>query len=211
MFNLSKALIDGTFDAENFRYCFDRAATNSAKKAAANAGDVASQEQGSANALSAQLTPFYRQEMNATHAFTPEQTNEMLNYAEGPAAGSAATAAGQAASESARTRNTSGFSSALDQAARDRTKAVGTASEGIGAADITGAKALNQQGAEGMSNLYGVDTGAMLKAMGQVPEDINAQVNAGSHGWFQNMTDLIRALKPGASGGGGTSASFSMG
>jgi hypothetical protein len=139
--------------------------------------------------------------MNATHAFDPSQTNELLNYAEGPAAGSAATTAGKAASEAARTRNTSGFSSALDQAARNRNQAVGTASEGIGAEDIMGAKQLNQEGAAGMSGLYGVDTNAMLKAMGQQNEDIDTGIKAGQSGWFQNMTGLLNALK----GAGGSS------
>ena len=172
----------------------DRAASNAAKTNAATAGNVASQEGSSANAIGSQLTPFYRQEMNATHAFTPEQTGELLNYAEGPAAGSAATTAGKAASEAARTRNTSGFSSALDQAARNRNQAVGTASEGIGAEDIMGAKQLNQEGAAGMSGLYGVDMNAMLKAMGQQNEDVNTEIQAGKSGWFQNLMNGIATV-----------------
>jgi hypothetical protein len=176
----------------------DRAASNASKTNAATAGNVASQEGSSANAIGSQLTPFYRQEMNATHAFDPSQTNELLNYAEGPAAGSAATTAGKAASEAARTRNTSGFSSALDQAARNRNQAVGTASEGIGAEDIMGAKQLNQEGAAGMSNLYDVDTNAMLKAMGQQNTDIGTEVEAGKSGWFENAMNAITTLTGGA-------------
>lgn len=171
----------------------DRAASNVAKKAAGTAGDVATQEGSNATSEHAQLTPFYRQEMNATHGFNPEQTNELLNFAEGPAAGSAATTAGQAASESARTRNTSGFSSALDQAARDRNKAVGTASEGVGVQDVLGAKALNQEGAKGMAGLYDTDTGAMLKSMGIQNQDLQTQIDAGKSGWFENLTNGVNA------------------
>jgi hypothetical protein len=187
----------------------DRAAQNAAKNAENTATGVQAQEQASANEASAALTPFYRQEMNATHAFNPEQTNELLNYAEGPAAGSAATTAGKASSEMARTRNTSGFAPALDQAARDRNSAVSTASEGVGAQDILGAKQLNQEGAEGMAGMYGTDTNAMLKAMGQQGEDINSWVNAdNSRGWMQQLNDAMKmAGKVGSSiaGGGGDS------
>jgi len=189
----------------------DRAASNAAKQAASNAGNVATSEQSQANALSSQLTPFYRQEMNAQHLYNPEQTNELLNFAEAPLAGSAATSAGGAASQAARTRNTSGFTPALDQAARDRNKAMGTASLGVGAQDITGAKALNQAGAGGMSNLYGVDTEGMLKAMGIQTGDINAEIEAGKSGWFQNLlgagntiANIYRAFKSGQGGGGGS-------
>lgn len=179
----------------------DRAAQGQAQSAANNASNTATSEGSQASEDSAALTPFYRQEMNAQHLFNPEQTNELLNYAEGPAAGSAATAAGKAGSEAARTRNTSGFSSALDEAARNRNQTVGTASEGIGAEDVMGAKELNQEGAKGISGMYGVDTDAMLKAMGIQTGDINSEVTAGNSGWYQNMNATIAALR----GAGGSS------
>jgi hypothetical protein len=182
----------------------DRAAQNEAKSAAANAGSVASQEGSNASALGAQLTPFYRQEMNAQHGFNPGQTNELLNYAGSAAGGGMATAQGAANSEAARTRNTSGFSSALDEAARNRNQTMSQANLGVGAQDVMGAKQLNQEGAAGMQGLYGTDTNAMLGSMGQQQGDINAQVNAGKSGWFQNMTGLLGALgKAGGSVAGG--------
>ena len=175
----------------------DRAAQGQASRAAGTAESVAGQEQNAAQQAQNQLFPFYRGEMLAQHLFQPGQTQTLLNAAEAPLAASAATAQGQAASQAARTRNAAGFSSALDQAARDRNAALGQAGENIAAEDIRGAKALNQAGAEGMSGLFKTDTGAMLTAMGQVPEDINAEVNAGKSGWFQNTLSTLNALKPG--------------
>ena len=185
----------------------DRSAQNAAKQAAGTARDTAASEQGNANAEHAQLEPFYRQEMNAQHLYNPEQTNELLNYAGSSIAGSGATAGGEAASEAARTRNTSGFSSALDQNARDRSKVMANANLGVGAQDIMGAKELNQEGAAGMSKLYGADTDAMLKSMGIQNQDIQTQIEAGKSGWFQNMNQLISTL----TGGKGLSGIPGMG
>ena len=165
----------------------DRAAQNAAKQAEKSAVAVAGQEQGAAGAERNALTPFYRQEMNAQHAFQPQQLQELLSAAGTPLAASAATTAGKAASEAARTRNSSGFSAALDQAARDRNAAMGNVGLEVGKEDVLGAQKLRQEGAEGMSNLFGVDTNAMLKAMGQQSEDINSEVGAGKTGWFQNL------------------------
>lgn len=171
----------------------DRAAAAEAKNAAATAANTAAQEQSQANAASARLTPFFSQEMQAQHMFNPGQQNELLNYNEQGAGGANAGLAGTAASEAARTRNTSGFSSALDAAARSRQSAMGSAGLGIGEADIMGAKQLNQAGAQGMAGLYGTDTEAMLKSMGIQTGDINAQIEAGKSGFFQNLMQGIQA------------------
>jgi hypothetical protein len=144
-------------------------------------------EESQANAAQGALTPFYRSEMSAQHGFNPGQTQELLNYAGAGVGGSGAAATGEAASEAARTRNTSGFSSALDQNARQRQQEMATVNAGVGAQDVMGAKALNQEGAAGEMGLYGTDTSAMLSAMGQVPADIAAANQSGQNGWFQNL------------------------
>lgn len=206
MFNLSKSFLNGTISpfspGDDYRWCYDRAAQQAARGAQRFAAGTAEQERSAANAERAQLTPFYRMEMNVQHAFTPEQTNELLNYAGATAAGSGATTAGEAASQAARTRNTSGFTPALDAAARDRTKALSTANLGVGAQDIAGAKEMNQEGARGMQGLYGTDTNAMLGAMGRNVDAINAEVNAGKSGWFQNLMQGIQTLTGGKGLGG---------
>jgi hypothetical protein len=197
MFNISKRFIEQNYDTSECRWCYDRAASNAAKSAGAQAAGTAATEQGQANALGAQLTPFYRQEMNAQHGFTPQQTNELLTAAGAGVAGAGANAMGEAASQAARTRNTSGFSAALDQNARDRQAQMGQIGAGVAAQDVLGAKQLNQQGAAGMQGLYGTDTEAMLKAMGIQTGDINAQIEAGKSGWLQNMNQTISAITGG--------------
>ena len=183
----------------------DRAAQNEAGQAAGTAGTTAAGYGANAANANAALVPFYRQEMQAQHLFNPAQTSELLNAAESPLAAGAATDYGRAQSEAARTRNTSGFSGALDEAARQRNQALGQANLGIGEADVMGAKELNQEGAAGMQGLYGTDVNAQLKAMGIQNEDINTEIQAGKSGWFQNLmngiqtiTGGVKALRPGS-------------
>ena len=171
----------------------DRAASNAAKGAAANAGNVAGAAESNATNEHGQLAPFFSSEMKAQHGFNPQQTNELLDYAGAGIGGTGASSTGEAASEAARTRNTSGFAPALDQNARDRAREMATVNEGVGAQDVMGAKALNQEGAAGMNGLYGADTNTMLKSMGQQNEDINTQLGADKAGWFQNLTNGIGA------------------
>ncbi len=175
----------------------DRAAQSAAKAAEKEATTTAGTARGNAGSEHAALTPFYQQEMNAQHLYNPGQLNTLLDSAEAPLAGSAATAAGQAASQGARTRNTSGFSAALDQNARDRQAALGQAGMNVASEDIMGAKKLNQEGAAGMQGLFGTDTSSMLNAMGQESNDINAQSEAGRQGWLQNMNETITAITGG--------------
>jgi hypothetical protein len=204
--NISKGYLDNpSFEStgESFRYCFDRAAQNAFKDAANTAGNVAGEAGSNMRNERGALTPFYRQEMNAQHAFSPEQTNELLNYAGAGAGGAAATSAGQLASQAARTRNTAGLSSALDENARNRMRTMSEANLGVGAQDIMGAKALNQEGAAGLQGLEGNDQNAQLRAMGLQTGDISGRVEAGKSGWFQNTLAAITAITGGKGLSGG--------
>ena len=187
------------FEHETYEYdgpvaLCDRAAQGAAKTAAGTAGTVAGTEGANAQGEEAQLTPFYERNMNATHSFDPSQTNELLTAAGASAGATEGDLAGRLNNEAARTRNASGFTKGLDELQRDKNKTLAGASEGIAAEDVMGAKKLNEEGAAGLSGLYGTNTGAMLKAMGQQNEDINTQIDAGKSGWLQNMNQTIAAL-----------------
>lgn len=173
----------------------DRAANAAAKSAAGTAGQTASGYGSEASTEHSELAPFFVNEMNAKHGNTPEQTNELLTYAGAGTGGTLGSVTGQANLEAARTRNASGFTKALDEAARDKAKANAGMSEGIAAQDVLGAKKLNQEGAEGMAGLYGTDVSGQLKAMGLENEDIGTEIEAGKSGWLQNMTGVMKALQ----------------
>ena len=183
-------VLEEGFDYQGPLALCDRNLQASATSNAATAGNTAAGYGSQAGSESSQLNPFYSQEMKATHGFTPGQTNELLTAAGAGTGGATGALQGQAQLEGARTRNASGFTKSLDEAARDKNKALSANSEGVAAQDVMGAKQLNQQGAAGMQGLYGTNVGAQLKAMGQQNEDINTAITAGNSGWLQNATAL---------------------
>ena len=159
--------------------------TNAAN--AANAG-------GEADTEHAALSPFYANEMNAEHLFTPGQTGELLTSTMAPLGSELGDVQHQAELQGARTRNASGFTKSLQQAARDKMKAAAGASEGVASQDILGAKQLNQEGAAGMEHLFGADTGKQLQSLGLEEGAIQGQTEAGKSGWLQNLNDTIKTI-----------------
>lgn len=180
----------------------DRAAQTQATNAGEEAQGVAGTEQAEAQGIQGTLTPTLEGWLTAQHSMSPTQLNEMLTFA-GAGTGGATGALGERTElEAARTGNTAGFQSSLDAMAQNRQQALAKASEGIAAQDVQGALARQQMAAGELGKEGEVDTSAALKAMGLQTEDINAEVEAGKSGWFQNMTGLIKSLQgAGASGG----------
>ena len=166
--------------------------TNQAQQAAGQYGSAASGE-------GAALNPFFSQEMKATHAYDPNQINEMLTAAEGGAGGAFGGAEGQINANAARTGNATSVTKSLDEMAREKAKTAAGASEGIAAQDVAGAKALNQEGAKGMEGLYGTNVGAQLGAMKQSDADV-AQQQALNPGWLKGAEGVVSTLGNAAGG-----------
>lgn len=176
---------------------------NSSQQASGQFGSSAQNE-------SAQLSPFFAQEMRAQHSLTPGQSNEMLTAAESGAGGAFGGAEGQINRDAARTGNATTVTKSLDEMARERAKSSAGASEGIAAQDVMGAKQLNQQGAAGMQGLYGTNVGAQLGAMKQSGEDLGNLMKAQTQAptWMQGLNEATQAagdVSKLASGPGATS------
>jgi len=176
----------------------DRKLHDMATSNANQAGAVASGYGSQATQEGAELNPIYSQEARARHLYDPTQINELLTYAGAGTGAATGAAEGAANREAARTHNAGGFTKALDEVARDRMKAAAGTSEGVASQDVMGAKQLNQEGLSGLQGMYGINTGAQLKAMGQQNEDLNTAINADKTGWVQNTLDTITALTGGA-------------
>jgi hypothetical protein len=200
--NISKAHLDGTFNPEYFRWCFDRAASDAAKNAATTAGGVATQEGSNANQINSTLVPYEEQQLLHPTGYTPEQLNNQLVGGEQGAGGAAGGITGEANLESARTRNSGGFSNALDKAARTKEQVLSGNSLGVANEDAKLQQEKQQQAAGVLQGSAGTDTEAMLKSMGIQTGDINTQIAAGKSGWLQNMTGVIGSLGQAASGAG---------
>ncbi len=169
----------------------DRAATSQAAGAEKGASTTASGYGAQAGQLAGTLIPTLEQDINNPQGFTPSQTNSMLVAGEQGAGGGGAAITGAAGLRAARTRNSAGNSGVLDQAARRTAQtlsgnALNVQNQSAKLAEQKRAAALG-----GMQGLYGTDVNAQLKAMGIIPEDINAEVNAGKSGWLQNAEGVI--------------------
>lgn len=173
----------------------DRSGTQASKDARDVAKTTASDAGGEADTEHGTLSPFYNTEMNAEHLFNPNQNAELLTAAQAPLGSSLGDTQHVAELQGARTRNASGFTKTLQQAQRDRDKAMAGTSEGIAAQDILGAKQLNQEGAAGEMGLFQNDTQKQLQSMGLETGDINAQVNAGKSGWLQNLNQTLQTVE----------------
>jgi hypothetical protein len=172
-------------------------APGAAANTAAAQGAVGAYGQSAANEGSA-LNPFFTQEMNAQHSLNPNQTDEMLTAAESGAGAATGAEQGALINNATRTGNATAVTKSLDEMARDKSKAAAGASEGIAAADVTGAKQLNQEGAAGMQGLYGTNVGAQLGAMKQANTDVETQ-QALNPGWLKSTEGILGSLS-GAAG-----------
>ena len=167
--------------------------SSSAQRNAGTAGDVAAGYGSNSSNINAQLMPFLTRELNNPQGYTQQQTGSMLNQAEAGAGGATAGLNTEANLASARNRNSGGFSGALDEAARDKGKTLSGISSGIAAQDANLQQQHQQNAATGLSNLYGTDTGAQLKAMGLQNEDLNTAASAyGKGSWAGDIDTLAK-------------------
>ena len=165
---------------------------------------------GTANAnaagINSTLSPFLQQELAHPRGSTQGQQTSMLSAAQGGAGGATAGLTGQANLQAARSRNSGGFGTALDAAARSRQQAAAGSSEQIAGQNAQLQQTQQQDAAKGLQGLYGTDSSNALTALGQQNQAINTGLNAGKSGWLQNATGIISTL----GGAGNTAASLGM-
>ena len=176
----------------------DRSLQQSANQANQTAAQTGGQYGGEAQSIGANLIPQLQAEATGNVGLTPTQQNNMLTMAQQGAGGATAGIAGQAGLQAGRTKNSAATSGVLDQASRNKAMAESQAGLSVAnkSADVARQNQSRAQGA--LQGLYGTDVSAQLHAMGLQPEDINAGVNAGKSGWFQNMNELLQTLTQGA-------------
>ena len=194
-----------------------RAAQNQASGLENNAASTAAGYGSSASNISSTLLPFLTRELNTPGGISQQDQTAMLSASQGGAGGLASGLQTGMNQKAAATGNESGFGSSADEIARQREKAAAGGSESIAGQNAMTKLNQQQEGARGLQGLYGTDVGAQLNSLGLQNQAIGQEVNAGSHGWFQNMNSfiqsaasLISAVKgpsnaPGAMPAGGTS------
>jgi hypothetical protein len=171
-----------------------RNASSQAGTAATTAANTGAGLGADASAISANLTPFLTQEMLHPQGIGQQGIGAEEAAALGGAGGAGSALTGEAMQRAAVSRNAGGYQAALADAARSRDMAGAGASEKIAAGNEQAKLGQQQQGAEGLGGLYKTDTSGMLSAMNQVPEDVNAEVNANKTGWLQNTLGILSAI-----------------
>ena len=177
-------------------------ATNLQNTDSSNAATLGGEAQGTYGALN----PFLNRELNGPQGYSQADLTSQLSAAEAGAGGATSGLYGSAALQAARTRNASGFGSALDAAARSRQQAVAGQSEGIAANNADLKQKQQQSAASGLSSLYGANTDAMMKALGLQDQAIGTEAQAGTTGWLQNATGVLNAI----SGAGKSAAGLGL-
>ena len=172
------------------------AATGAAQQAAGTAAATGAQYGQLAGALGGMLVPTLQGDVTNAPGFSPAALNAMTTQGLEGAGGAASGLVGQAGLAGARSRNVgAGTTGALDEVAREKMRT----SAGVGLDVATKNAMLQQQqrasALKGLQDIYGIQTGAQLKAMGLVPEDIDAWAKANQTGWVQNVTGVLSALQ----------------
>jgi hypothetical protein len=185
----------------------DRSAQGEAKQAFNTAAGTAGQYGSTAGQVGAELIPTLERDINSPTGFTPTQINNQLVASEQGAGGATAGVTGAAGLNAMRTRNSAGLSGVLDQVARTRQQALSQNALNIQNRSDMLAQDKRASALRQLQGIYGTDVGAQLHAMSQEAPDINAQVNAGNSGWYQNVlgginavTNAYKAFNPGGGG-----------
>lgn len=174
-----------------------RGMQDQANKTYKESNQVFTGSQQNSNDLYKQLFPMLQAEATNPTGYNPKDLVAMNTASQQSVGGGTASAVGDLGLAAARTRNAGGFAPAEDEAVRSGQRQLSENALGIQGANADLKEKQKQLGISGLSGLYGQNTGDMLAALGLQNQSTGVGTEAGKSGWFQNMTDMIRALSPG--------------
>jgi len=169
--------------------------SDAAMRNATTAGNTASGFGAQGSTISANLLPFLTRQLNNPTGFTQAQRGNMLTAAEAGTGGSTAGLQTEANLMTARNRNPAGMAGALAEAARQKDKANASTAEGIEANNANVQQQQQQSAEQGLSNLYGQDTSAQLKAMGLQNDDLKTAADTyGKGSWMNDLSTIASGV-----------------
>lgn len=180
-----------------------RSAVNQAQQAATTAGNTAAGYNSTASGIGGSLIPFESRQLQNPSGMSQQDIGAQLAASAAGAGGATSGLTGAAGKMAATTRNPMGFSSALDNAARQRTAAEAKGAEGIQANNADVKLNQQQQAGSALGNLYGMSSKAGVENADAQTGDINAQVNANNSGWLQNGLNIAKTIIGAGKGMGG--------
>jgi hypothetical protein len=181
-----------------------RSAVNNANATYATSTGTAGQYGGDAAGINGQITPFLENRLNNAPGYSQSDMSSMLASTLGSSGGATSGLNGQAALQMGRTRNDAGFGSALDAAARDRTKTNAGIAEGIQGNNADLKQTQSNNAAKMLQGLYGTDVGAQSEAANTAVGANNSSIAGNQTGWLQNVLGIASAI----TGGGNAAANI---
>lgn len=128
---------------------------------------------------------------------TPQELNNALVAGQQESGGAESGIVGQANLMAARSRNAGAQTAALDEAARQKMR-----QDTQTALNVRNMALQRQMQGLGLgADIYGTQLRGAMQAYGLVPQDVEAAARAGQTGWFQNLTDFMRAGAQGTAAG----------
>jgi hypothetical protein len=155
-----------------------------------------------ASSIGGPLTAQLQSEATNPTGFSPEDINSMLVGGEEAAGGATGDLASDASLAAARTRNTGSTSGVLDALQRQKTQTLGANALGVQNQNAMLKQTKQQDAQRALQGLFGTDVNAQLSAMGLVPGTVNAETNAGSQGWLQNVEGIGNMITGGGQAAG---------
>lgn len=196
VFNMESGKI---LEEESFEYdgpidkC-DRAAQQMARTALNKTSQTADQYNAEGQNINSTLTPYLNRQLLNPIGINPKDIGAIQTNALAGESGNKAGIIGAAGKYATATRNPSGFSSALDSAARSGEKAASDVASSSAAENAKVKLGQSSDASKQLGSMYQTDTDASLKVLGLDPELINSLTKSGQSGWLQNMNDTIATL-----------------
>ena len=183
----------------------DRSAQTAAQNAQQQATTTAGNLGQTAAGIGSQIIPGLERMTTTPPGFSPVDLARMETTAQEAAGGTASGIKGDLALRAMRNRNPAGLNAASASVAQGASRAQGNVLQDALNQNANLKEKQRMQAYEQLGGIYGTDTSGMLKAMSLVPEDINAEVNAGKSGWYQN---LLAGIDTAAGAGSGAAGAY---
>lgn len=173
-----------------------RDASNEAKQQLGTANNYAGTFGTTASTALKPLQSYEKNQLTNPTGYSPAELADMLTKSSQSLGGSQASAVGAGALAASRNRNSAGYTTALDDSARNAMKQQSENALGISGQDAALKQQKQQQAASSLNNIYDSSMQGTLNALGVGNGSINAQTNAD-----QATTGLWQPVLTAAMGG----------
>jgi len=172
-----------------------RSAVSASQNAANAAGTAAGQYNQTAGDIGANLIPYETRQLFNPQGMSQRDIGAQMTAALGGTGGATSALTGAAGAEATRTRNPVGFSSALDDAARQAGRTVAGVGEKVAANNANVKLDQQKQAGQMLGELYGSSSRAGVGEGEVQGKDIQDMISANQTGWLQNIEGILNSIR----------------